>query len=163
MQGDLDEASIAYEKVLARLRDMGDEDGAAIVLLNLAIVRVMLGNADAAPPILLDVLDIASRTGSRPLGQFVTDVAAGVAATRRDWRHSARFFAFAEAHASLTGLHRDPADEAFIQPLMNRTRDALGRAEFAAMEASARDADYDDAIAETRAWLQRCAGGVSPD
>jgi predicted ATPase len=163
MQGDLDQASIAYEKVLARLQDMGDEDGAAIVLLNLAIVRVMLGNADAVPPILLDVLDIASRTGSKPLGQFVTDVAAGVAATHGDWRRSARFFAFAEAHASLTGLHRDPADEAFLQPLMSRTRDALGKAEFAAIAASARDVDYEAAMGETRAWLERRASGINPD
>jgi hypothetical protein len=52
-----------------------------------------------------------------------------------------------------TGLHRDPADEAFLAPRVKAVRDSLGAAAFAAGEAQGRALGYEAAIAETRAWL----------
>ena len=37
-----------------------------------------------------------------------------------------RFFGVAEAQTALSGLHRDAADEAFLAPLIAKTREAMG-------------------------------------
>jgi hypothetical protein len=65
----------------------------------------------------------------------------------------ARFFGVAEALTALTGLHRDPADEAFVTPLIAKAREALGEARFGATEASGRALGYEEAIGMTRGWL----------
>ena len=56
--------------------------------------------------------------------------------------------------ASATGLHRDPADEAFLLPLITKAHDALGAQLFAAAEAGGRALSYDAANVEARTWLE---------
>jgi hypothetical protein len=102
---------------------------------------------------LVDVLDIAGTIGSKALGQSVADVAAGLAATRADWARAARFFGVAEAQTALRGLHRDAADEAFLAPLIAKTREAMGEDDFSTAEAAGRALRYEDAMGETRTWL----------
>ena len=53
-----------------------------------------------------------------------------------------------------TSLQRDPADEAFLAPLMARTREASGGAAFDAAGTSGRILGYEEATAEVRAWLE---------
>ena len=48
---------------------------------------------------------------------------------------------------------REAADAASVAPYAARTREALGEAEFAAAYAAGRALSYDDALAETIAWL----------
>ena len=52
------------------------------------------------------------------------------------------------------GLHREPADEAFLAPLIAKARAALGVAAFAAEETVGRSLSYEEAMAESRAWLE---------
>jgi len=80
-------------------------------------------------------------------------VAAGLAATRADWARAARFFGVAEAQTALSGMHRDAADEAFLAPLIAKTRQAMGEDDFSAAEAAGRALRYEDAMGETRSWL----------
>ena len=47
----------------------------------------------------------------------------------------------------------DPADEAFLAPLIAKTREAFGEAEFLAAETAGRALGYEDAMAEARRWL----------
>jgi hypothetical protein len=103
---------------------------------------------------LREALDIASEIGSKPVAQSVLEVSAGLAASRGDWPRAARLFGVAESRAARTGLHRDPADEAFLAPLIARARHALGDAAFAVAEGAGRAVDHDDAIREVRAWLR---------
>ncbi len=51
-------------------------------------------------------------------------------------------------------FHRDPADNAFLAPLMPKTRAALGSAAFDAAEGNGRALSYEAAIAGARAWLE---------
>ncbi len=53
-----------------------------------------------------------------------------------------------------TGLQRDPADEAFLAPLIGQARNALGTASSTAAATSGRALGYEEAIAETRTWLE---------
>ena len=51
-----------------------------------------------------------------------------------------------------TGLQRDPTDEAFLVPLIDQARAALGAA-FEALEREGRAWSYEQGIREARAWL----------
>jgi hypothetical protein len=103
---------------------------------------------------LLEASAIVDEIGSRPLGQSVLEVGAGLSAFDREWARAARLFGAVEAQAEETGLHRDPADEAFLAPLIDRARQALGSAAFTAAEAAGRALGYENATAEARAWLE---------
>jgi hypothetical protein len=73
-------------------------------------------------------------------GQAALDVIAGLAAARGDNADAARFFGAVEAQAERSGLKRDSADAAFVLPLVDQARTALGAKTF------------DNARAEGGAW-----------
>lgn len=154
MQGELDTAEPLYAKFLALARELGDRESIAIGLLNLAMVSIGRGSGDRAREMLLDVLRIAKEIGSKPAGQSLLDVSAGLAALHEEWASAARFFGAAEAQTRHTGLHRDPADDAFLAPFIAKARNALGAAGFAAAEAPGCVLSYEQALAEARAWLE---------
>lgn len=154
VHGAPDAAAPLYEQVVALARELGDREIVAIGLLNLAMVAVGRGAAEHARSLLLEVLAIAEQINSVPAGQSVLEVCAGLGAACTAWPRSARFFGAAEAQAARSGLQRDPADEAFLAPWVERARQALGAAEFAAAEAGGRAIGYAEAIAEARMWLE---------
>ena len=135
------------------MRKLEDRESIAIVLLNLAMVAIARGDGERARTMLLEVLAIGDEIGSKPVGQSVFEVSAGLAALREDWTRAARFYGAAEMQAAQTGLHRDPGDEAFLAPLVGRARAALGAQGFPAAESAGRALAFDQAIAEARAWL----------
>ena len=154
IQADLETAEPLYDQVVALARELGDREIIAVGLLNLAMVSLGRGSNDRARTILLEALAIAEEIGSRPAGQSVVEVCAGLAALREEWERAARFYGVAEAQVAYTGIQRDPTDEAFLRPLVAKSRNALGAAVFAAAEDAGRVLSYDDAIAEVRAWLE---------
>jgi hypothetical protein len=135
------------------MRKLEDRESIAIVLLNLAMVAIGRGDGERARTMLLEVLAIADEIGSKPVGQSVFEVSAGLAALREEWPRVARFYGAAEVQAAQTGLHRDPGDEAFLAPLLARARAALGAPAFAAAESAGRELPFEQAIAEARRWL----------
>ena len=153
-QGNLEAAVPLYEQVVDFARELDDRESIAIGLLNLAMA-ILERAPDRLPAMLLEVLAIADETGSRPAVQSVFEVSAGFAASRGEWKGAARLFGAAEAHAKTTGLRRDPADEAFLAPLIAKARDALGAAEFAAAETAGRELNHDDAKLQVLEWLAR--------
>jgi predicted ATPase/class 3 adenylate cyclase len=154
VEGMLDAAEPLYKNVLALARDVGDRESIAIGLLNLAMVAIGQGWSAEAQDLLLKALAIAQETGSRPASQSILEVSAGLAVLRNEWERAARFFGAAESLAGATGLHRDPADEAFLLPLITKAREALGAHLFAAAEAGGRALSSDAADVEARKWLQ---------
>jgi predicted ATPase/class 3 adenylate cyclase len=157
MQGDLVTARSLYQQVHDLASQLGDLESVGIALLNLAMVAVAEGAGDQARRMLIEVLDTAVQISSRALGQSVADVSAGLAAMREDWERAARLFGVTEAQTALSGLHRDAADDAFLIPLMAKVRDALGADRFSAAEAAGRALGYEEAIGETRNWLESSA------
>ena len=151
--GALDPAEPLYEEALSIAREIGDRETIAIALLNLAMVSIGRGVADRARKMLLEVLAIATETGSKPVAQSVVEVSAGLAASSGDHERAARYYGVAEAQNALTGMHRDPADEAFLAPLMSAAGRALAEDAYEAAEAAGRALAYEDALRETRAWL----------
>ena len=104
-----------------------------------------------------EVLEIVERSGLKPAAQSLLEVSAGLAAARAEWAVAARLFGAAEMQMAETGLHRDPADEAFLAPFVARTKAQLGDSAFATSEAAGRALDYTQAIAELRGWLHGAA------
>jgi tetratricopeptide (TPR) repeat protein len=154
MQGHLDTSEPLYDNVVALAREVGDRDLIAIGLLNLAMVAIGRGSSRHVAAMLLEVLDIAEQIGSKPAGQSVLEVAAGLGALRGEWDWAARFYGAAEAQTGQTGLHRDPADEAFLGPLITKAQTAMGTGPYSMAEAGGRVLSYDQAMTEVRSWLE---------
>ena len=151
--GALDAAEPLYEDVVELARELDDRESIAIGLLNLAMVAIGRAATERARSMLLEVVAIIEETGSRSAGQSVLEVSAGLAALREEWARAAQFFGAAEAQARQSGLRRDPADEAFLTPLVARARATLDVAAFTAAEAAGRAMTYPEAIGAARAWL----------
>ena len=112
---------------------------------------------DRARDMLVEVLGIVEASGLKPAAQSLLEVCAGLAAARNEWAQAARFFGAAEAQTAETGLHRDPADEAFLAPFIARARERLGGVGFASADGAGRALDYAQAIDDVRSWLERSA------
>jgi predicted ATPase/DNA-binding winged helix-turn-helix (wHTH) protein/Tfp pilus assembly protein PilF len=154
-EGALDDAERLYERALALAREIDDQEVLAVGLLNLAMVSICRRSEEKAREMLLQVVAIAQAIGSQRVGLSGVEVAAGLAALCEDWESTARFFGAAEAHNGSTGLKRDPADEAFLSPLMEKCRGALAPAAFEAEEAKGRALAYDEVMTQARDWLSR--------
>ena len=152
--GDLDAAEPLYRQVQEITHELGDYETTAIALLNLAMVAIARGDAADGRVLLGETLRILDRIGSLPIGQSLIEVSAGLAALQEEWAQSARYFGIAEADAQRTGIHRDPADEAFLAPRIQAAREALGSDGFIAAEAAGRALSYESGIEEVRRWLE---------
>jgi non-specific serine/threonine protein kinase len=155
LQGRVAEAEPLYVDVVAIARETGDREILAIGLLNLSMVEIARGLAAPARDMLIEILDIAEETGSKPVGQSAFEVTAAYGALVEDWARAARFFGIAEGQIALTGYQRDPADEAFLKPFVERARVALGPPAFGDTQQAARALTYEQALGEVREWL-RC-------
>jgi tetratricopeptide (TPR) repeat protein len=155
VDGRLDAAQPLYEEVLQLARQLDDRETIAVALLNLAMVVIGRGDGNRARGMLRDVLKLVELTGSRPACQSMLEVSAGLASMAGEWERAARFFGTVEAQGALTGLRRDPADEAFLAPLMEKARAALGETGFGAAESGGRALSGSDAVEEVRGWLGR--------
>ncbi len=159
MEGRLDAAEPLYREAVELARELGDREIIAAGLLNLAMVSIRRGQHEHARTLLLEVLAIAEAIGSRPAAQSAVEVSAGLAAASQAWEDAARFFGAAEAQAEENGLQRDPADEAFLSPLIARAKQVLGDQHFSAARAAGRALRTDAAVAEARVWLDRAKPG----
>ena len=152
-QGQVDVAESLYEEVLGLARGLGDKEYIAAFLLNLAMASVEHRPRANVCAMLLEALAIAEEIGSKPVGQSALEVCAGLAARHGDWPSAARFFGAAEAQAAQTGLRRDPADEAFLAPLMTRARQGLESSAFDSFEAEGRVMPPQEVLRQASAWL----------
>jgi len=153
-EGSLETAEPLYENVLALARELGDRETIAVALLNLAMVAVGRRSADRARRMLLDVIEIADEIGSKRVEQSVLEVCAGLATSNLEYEFAARCYGAAEAQTAQTQLQRDPADEAFLAPLIAKAQQALGAAKFATAKDGGRALSYEQALGEARAWFK---------
>ncbi len=149
VEGALDVAEPLYKRCLALTRLVGDRENTAVALLNLAMVAMSRGRLDRADTLLLEALDIADTIGSRMSGANVLAVAGGLASLRADWPQAARFTDAANSQMQAAGSSLDPADEAFLAPLIVRATQALD----AQPRYLAEPGGYADAIMLARRWL----------
>jgi tetratricopeptide (TPR) repeat protein len=154
VEGNLDAAERLYEESLMLARASGDRVYIVDCLSNLAVLSIDRGLGGRARGMLLAALAIVEEIGWKNEGQAVLENSAGLAACLGEWKCAVRFYAAAEAQREQARVHRDPADEAFLTPLIARAREALNAAAFAAAESAGRALSYEEAIGEVRAWLE---------
>jgi len=153
VEGDLDRAAQQYDQMLEVARELGDKDVVAVGLLNLAMVAIATRNAERARGMLLEVVAIAEEIGSKPAWQSGLDVCAGLAVLLQDHAQAAKFYCAAEVLAVQTGIQRDPTDSAFLLPLIERAREALGDTQFAEAGLGGRALAYEEMLSQARDWL----------
>jgi tetratricopeptide (TPR) repeat protein len=154
MHGNVAAAEPLYEEALVLARRLGDPEVVAVALLNLTMVYIARGAHNSAREGLQEIVAIADETRSMPVAQSVLGVAAGLATMLGEPALGLRLFGAAETNTSRTGITRDAADDAFLQPIVAQARAALGPAA-AAAESAGRALGYEEALGEVRAWLAR--------
>jgi hypothetical protein len=106
---------------------------------------------------LIEALTLAERIGSKPLAAYVLLIASALAAMHREWRRAAQLYGAGDAQCKQIGFQREPADEAFLAPIIEKVQDTLGANAFAAAEAAGRSLSHETALAEARIWLTECS------
>ena len=154
VEGSLDLAESLYAQAIELAREIGDRETVAIGLLNLAMVSIDRGAVERAYAALAEAVDTALALGSTLVGQGAIDVATGLAAWQGRHELAARWFGSAQAQVVETGLQRDPTDQAFLLPLVDRSRNALGATAFLGAERAGSALRYDEVIEEVRSWLE---------
>jgi tetratricopeptide (TPR) repeat protein len=125
-QGDLADAEALYAEGVEILQVLGDRESVAIGWLNLAVAAIERKRFDGARALLGQALQVATSLGSQLVGQSTLDVLAGLCAVTGAHEMAARLYGAAEAQAERSGLRRDSADAAFLLPLIEQSRRALG-------------------------------------
>ena len=153
VEGSLDEAERLFDEVIASAQELGDIESTAIGLLNRAMIAVSREAPRDAASMLLEIDDMNRDIGSKAVAQSILEASCGLAVLCGDWTRAARCYGAAESLSSQTGIHRDPADHAFLEPRVARARTALDAREFEAAESQGRALGHDAAVAEAREWL----------
>jgi non-specific serine/threonine protein kinase len=151
VEGEVDTAELLFQEVISKARGLGDVESIAIGLLNRAMIDVARGGGEAAA-MLLEIIAMNADLASKAVAQSVLEASCGLASVRCEWDRAARFYGAAEKLSAQTGLHRDPADHAFLEPRVAAVRKSLGSG-FAAAEAAGRALDHPEAVTEARDWL----------
>jgi len=161
MEGEYSQAEPLFEQVIATARALGDSESTALGLLNLAMNRISSASAPSALPMLREVLGIARETGSQPVWQSVTEVGVGLAASLGEFAEAARLYGAAEAQSEAARRPRYVADQAFLNPLLERTRLQLGPAAFEAELQAGRQTTAAAQREALSAWLERHSAPAS--
>src|SRR5206468_8128601 len=90
VEGALDTAEPIFQEALHLAREVEDHEAIAVMLLNLAMVGIGRSQRDGPRSMLIDVIAIAGKTGSKPAGQSALEVSAALATLLDDWSRAAR-------------------------------------------------------------------------
>jgi len=153
LERDFAAAEPLYEEGLSLARKLGYLRIVINGLVSLASLSVARGSKDRSRAMLFEALAMLERSGSMPLAANVLEITAGLAAFCEDWQRAAQLYGAAGALWQRIGMHTEPADEAFIAPLIAKTREALGASAYATAEAAGRSLSDQAALAQARAWL----------
>ena len=151
-----------YEEALSLHGELGDRGGCIIGYVNLAATSILLGETGRARELLSEGIALAAALGSRRAGVAQLDGVMGLAATLGHWAFAARLQGAVTSASESIAFQREPVDEAFVAPLVARTRAALSPAAYDAALAEGRALPFDDAFAEAQAWLEELEVGSGP-
>ena len=160
-QRDLSGAEALYAEVVQILNGLGDRESVAIGWLNLAVVAIERSNFEAARALLAQALQVATTLGSQQVGQSTLDELAGLCAAAARPEAAMQLFGAAESQAERSGLRRDSADAAFLLPLIERARNALGAEVASRLQAEGAAWSYAEAIQRASEVLSLTAAAIT--
>jgi predicted ATPase/DNA-binding winged helix-turn-helix (wHTH) protein len=153
--GELEAAANLYEQSLLLGRQMGARNLIMVGLLNLARVAVSTGAAGRAELSLREALATFEEMGARQNLHALLSFSAGLAVLQQDWESGARLLGASDGQLQTLGLHRQPADDNALAPLIARAKEKLGAASFEAAYAAGRASTEAEALLDVRAWLKK--------
>ena len=154
-RGHVAAAQAYYEEGMVVCREAGNPGTTAVVACNFARLLVGSGTAATARTLIVEALALTAANELRGMHQHLFEVGAGLATICDDHRQAARLHGAALARMRDSDARRESVDEAFIAPLMKRSRAALGGAAFEAAESDGAALTADDATRDLQAWLER--------
>ena len=154
IEGDLRAADELSSQVLTIVRGLEDRHSTGVALANSAMVAVLLGYEEKACELLVELLAIAEELGGATLRQTLLEAAAGLAAMRGDAAVAARLLGAAESQAERSGLHREPADSAYLAAVEAKVRPLLCASEIEAHAREGRALGLDATVASAAEWLR---------
>ena len=160
-QRDLSGAEALYAEVVQILNGLGDRESVAIGWLNLAVVAIERSNFEAARALLAQALQVATSLGSQQVGQSTLDELAGLCAAAARPEAAMQLYGAAESQAERSGLRRDSADAAFLLPLIERARSALGAEVASRLQAEGAAWGYAEAIQRASEVLSLTAAAAT--
>jgi non-specific serine/threonine protein kinase len=145
-QEELAGAECLYAEAVDIAHGLGDQESVAVGWLNLAAVAIERKKYNDARLLLRQALEVATTMGSHHVGQSALDVLAGLCSAVGEHQEAGRYFGMAEAQSGRSGLRRDGADAAFLLPLIEQSRAALGAEALARAQAEGARLNYEEAI-----------------
>lgn len=127
--GDLEGSLDYYGESLGLSGKIGNSRMICTALLNQARALITLGRIESIRGMAMKSLDLFEDSGIKGLAVSWLDVLAGFATTRGDWIRAASFHGASDALCEEWHYQREPADVGFLEPLMQRVREALGAEE----------------------------------
>jgi len=152
-EGRLEEARTLYEESVELSRNGVNPRSLAVNLGNLAAIDVAEGKLDAAREKLLEAGELIETGDMRRTGQVLLDLVSTLACAREEFPVAARLAGAGEGLLERMGGEREPVDEQYLRPWVDRTREQLGEVSFEAAFEEGRAMSYEDALAEVRGWL----------
>jgi len=152
-EGNLDDATAAYEEALDIARASEIPEFVAVILVNLATTRLLQGRLDDARSLLSEGIATATQTRARIAAWAALETTAMLAAASDDPATAATIAGGAETVRQQLRLQRSPHDEGLRLRFERAARNALGCRRFDDAEMEGRKLGYDDCVRAAVAWL----------
>jgi tetratricopeptide (TPR) repeat protein len=145
--GDDERARAGFEETLALNRRLGNRFAVARELTNLGSVETRAGNLERAHELCHEALLIAVDLDNSTLATYCVINLAGVASASADHERAARLLGAGEAMLAAAGMTLNPGTAIEYSRHVERTRAALGDAEYEELNHAGRELDRDAKVA----------------
>jgi hypothetical protein len=154
-RGNFAAAAASYEDALVAARAVGSPGTIAMIACNFGRLLVAEGAVKHARDLLREALVISLENHVLGLIQSMFEAGAGLAFLSGKPRLAARLHGAALDRMRESGARREPVDEEFIAPLMQRARETLGSAAFDSEETIGRGMGIDAGLLELDSWMKQ--------
>jgi len=158
MDEEYEKATPRYEEALAIDREREDSTGIVLGLVNMSRNALMQGKLDKVRSQLGEAARIAEETHLREYMQFTIEATAILRFILGQHLQGARLFGAAAMELRKKGYQLDPSDEKFVVHWTAKIRETLGEEAFFSAMAEGGKLSYEDAVVETRKWLEEHQG-----
>jgi non-specific serine/threonine protein kinase len=161
-QGDLASARGYLEEGVRAYRATGDPDALAGALVDLGVLLIRLDDRPAARARLLEAIELIAELRAGRSVADALEACSELAACEAQLEIAARLLGAAEALRESVGLPAAPSDREALERSKARLAADLGPAAFAAAIREGASLGFDQALAESAAWLRRPATPRAP-
>ena len=153
-EGKLDDAIALYDRALAVARQHEVREFVAVILVNRSSALLAKAAAADVGEQLGEALSIVERDRLKVVGWAALETAALLAASLSQWPQAARAIGAARAQREALSVQREPHDARLAEVAEELVRGHLGGRAFDDHARAGAALGYEDAVAETLAWLK---------